>query len=95
MSSDGQPAGQGGPEDVSEEDRERLRRAHHRLRRASQELEALLAPRSMRGRWEPVAAPAEVVETVRSDLVTAYAEVWRLHQELFGWDPPAGAEGSA
>ena len=78
------------PEDLSEEDRERVRRAHHRLRKASQELEALVAPRSMRGRWEPVTAPPEVVQTVRAELAAAYAEVGRVHHELYGWQPPAG-----
>lgn len=80
--------GGGGPEDVSEDQREAIRRAHHRLRKASQELEALVVPRSMRGRWEPVVAPPEVIETVRSEMVAAYAEVTRLHHELLGWEPP-------
>jgi hypothetical protein len=77
-----------GPKDLSEQERERLRLAHHRLRKASQELEALLAPRSMRGRWEPVAAPPEVVDTVRADLEAAYQEVRRAHAELLGWEAP-------
>jgi len=72
--------------DMADEDRELIRRAHHRLRKASQELEAVLVPRSMRGRWEPVAAPPEVIDTLRSDLVAAYRELGRLHQELLGWD---------
>ena len=70
------------------EDRERIRRAHHRLRKASQELEALIAPRSMRGRWEPVEAPPEVIDSVRSELSAAWAELGRLNQELLGWPPP-------
>ncbi len=78
------------PQELSEEDRERLRLAHHRLRKASQELEALLASRTLRGRWEPVPAPPEVVDTVRAELQAAYAEVCRVHEELLGWDPPAG-----
>jgi len=76
-----------GAEGLTEEARELLRRAHHRLRRASQELEALIAPVSMRGRWEPVVAPPEVVATVRSELSAAYHELGRLHHELLGWDP--------
>ena len=74
-----------GAEGLAEADRELIRRAHHRLRKASQELEALLVPVSMRGRWEPVAAPPEVIDTVRSELFAAYREVERLHRELLGW----------
>ncbi len=76
-----------GTDGLSEEDRELIRRAHHRLRKASQELEALLAPRSMRGRWEPVVPPPEVIDAVRSELSAAYREVGRLHHELLGWEP--------
>ncbi len=74
-----------GADGLAEEDREVLRRAHHRLRKASQELEALIAPRSMRGRWEPVVAPPEVIQTVRSELSAAWSELERLHRELLGW----------
>ncbi len=72
------------PEDLSEDDRERLRRAHHRLRKASQELEALTVPRPVRGRWEFVAAPPEVLATALTELADAYREVTRLHEDLFG-----------
>ena len=80
-------------EGLSEEDRELIRRAHHRLRKASQELEAVVAPRSIRGRWEPVSAPPEVVDAVRSALSEAYGELGRLHHRLLGWDPPSGESG--
>ncbi|MDP8976232.1 MAG: hypothetical protein M3N28_07705 [Actinomycetota bacterium] len=87
-----------GPGDLTEEDRELIRRAHHRLRKASQELEALVAPRSMRGRWEPVVAPPEVVDNVRSELSAAWAALGRLQHELLGWpagDGPGGPEAPA
>ncbi len=80
------------PEDLTEEDREGIRLAHHRLRKASQELEALLATRSMRGRWEPVSAPQEVLDTARLELANAYRAVNDLHQELLGWDRPSSLE---
>ena len=86
MSGDGGPRA---PEELSEQDRERIRLAHHRLRKASQELEAFLATKSMRGRWEPVPAPPEVLETARAELAAAYEAVRRLEQELLGWGPPA------
>ena len=82
--------GHPGPQDLSEAGRERIRLAHHRLRKASQELEALLASRSVRGRWEPVPAPPEVIDTVRVELQAAYDEVCRVHAELLGWESPAG-----
>ncbi len=85
-----QPAG---AEGLTEEDRELIRRAHHRLRKASQELEALVAPRSMRGRWEPVVAPPEVVETVRSQLSAAWVALGRLQHELLGWPAGDGSGG--
>ncbi|MDQ3570370.1 MAG: hypothetical protein M3396_07055 [Actinomycetota bacterium] len=88
----------GGPggKDLGEEDLERIRRAHHGLRRASQELEALVAPKSVRGRWEPVAAPQEVLDTVRAEFQAAYHEVLATQQELLGWDGPEGvADDSA
>jgi hypothetical protein len=88
--SDRQPS----PDQLSEEDRERIRLAHHRLRKASQELEALVAPRSMRGRWEPVPAPPEVMDTVRRELADAYEEVAKVHHELLGWAPPGGGAGA-
>lgn len=81
---------QGGPrppEDLSEDDRERLRRAHHRLRKASQELEALTVPRPVRGRWAFVAAPPEVMATVRADFRDAYRELTGLYEDLLGWEP--------
>ncbi len=74
------------PEDLSEDDRERLRRAHHGLRKASQELEALTVPRPVRGRWDFVAAPPEVVMTALTELADACREVTTLHEELFGRD---------
>ncbi len=77
---------QPGADDLSEEDRELIRRAHLRLRKASQELEELVAPRSMRGRWEPVVAPPEAIDAVRSELSAAYRELGRLHHELMGWE---------
>ena len=82
---------QGTAGELSEDSRELIRRAHHRLRKASQELEALIAPRSMRGRWEPVVAPPEVIDNVRSELSAAWAELGRLHHELLGWTPEGGS----
>ena len=76
------------PEDLGEEERERIRRAHHRLRKASQEMESLTAPGTLRGRWEPVPAPPEVMETVRAELARAWRDLWVVHNEVLGWELP-------
>lgn len=80
------------PEELTEEDREQLRRAHIRLRKTSQDLEALLATPKMRGRWDPAPVPAEAMEGAKSELVKAYAKLWTLQHELLGWDLPAGLD---
>jgi len=74
------------PEDLSEEERKRLRRAHERLRTASQELQALEATEPIKNRWEPEPAPAEFLEGGRTDLYRAYAELVACHRELLGYD---------
>lgn len=80
------------PEDLTEDEREQLRRAHIRLRKTSQDLEALLATPKMRGRWDPAPVPAEAMDGAKAELVKAYAKVWLLQRDLLGWDPPDGVE---
>ena len=80
------------PEELTEDEREELRRAHIRLRKTSQDLEALLATPKMRGRWDPAPVPAEAMEGAKSELVKAYAKLWKLHCDLLGWEPPAGLD---
>lgn len=82
------PAEERSPQDLSEEDAERVRRAHHRLRKASQDLEAFTAPRHMRGRWEPAPVPAEAMDAARAELEVAYRAVWDAYRELLGWAGP-------
>ncbi len=71
-------------QDLTEEQRERIRLAHGRLRRASQECESLVATKPVRGRWEPAPVPPEVLETASAELHRAYQDVVRLHEELLG-----------
>lgn len=78
------------PEELTEDEREELRRAHIRLRKTSQDLEALLATPKMRGRWDPAPVPEEAMEGARSELVKAYAKLWLLQRELLGWELPDG-----
>ncbi len=81
------------PEELTEEEREKLRRAHIGLRKASQDLEALLATPKMRGRWDPAPVPAEAMEGAKSELVKAYTKLWNLQRDLLGWELPAGLDG--
>lgn len=77
------------PEDLAEDEAERLRRAHHGLRKASQDLEAFTAPRRMRGRWEPQPVPDEAMDAARHEMAASWAALWREYAELLGWEPPA------
>jgi hypothetical protein len=79
------------PEDLSEEERQRLHRAHQRLRNASQALEALTVIEPMKGRWTPTPAPLEALESAQLALHEASQEVWRAQWELLGWEAPTGA----
>ena len=77
------------PEDLTEDEAERLRRAHHRLRKASQDLEAFTAPRRMRGRWEPQPVPDEAMDAARGEMAVSWDALWRDYADLLGWGPPA------
>ena len=72
------------PEHLDEAERARLSRAHHRLRNASQALEALTATPKQKGRWDPRPPTDEALEAARSELREAYEAVWRVEAELFG-----------
>lgn len=76
------------PEDLSEDERRQLRRAHERLRSASQELQALEATEPIKNRWEPEPAPPEILELARSGVHDAYRELARCHREMLGWELP-------
>ena len=77
------------PEDLTEDERRRLRRAGERLRTASKELESLVATDPIKNRWTPEPAPPEILEAARTELATAWRELTRSYSELLGWDPPA------
>jgi hypothetical protein len=81
-----------GAEELSAEERQRLRRAHERLRTASKELEVLVATEPIKNRWAPEPAPAEILETARSDLQEAWAGVLRCQREILGWDAGPGPQ---
>ncbi len=77
------------PEDLSADERKALRRAHERLRTASQDLQALEATEPIKNRWEPEPVPADMLDAARVDVYRAHAELARCHRELLGWEPPA------
>jgi hypothetical protein len=79
-----------GSDELTAEERLRLRRAHERLRAASKELEALIATEPIKGRWAPEPAPPEILDAARAALQRAYEEVMRGHQEILGWQDEAG-----
>ena len=72
------------PADLDEDERGRLSRAHHRLRVASQALEALTASPKQRGRWDPKPPTDEALEAARGELRAAWDAVWRVEGELLG-----------
>ncbi|MGI8684315.1 MAG: hypothetical protein ACR2MO_04365 [Acidimicrobiales bacterium] len=80
------------PQDLDEDEAEQLRRAHVRLRKASQDLEALTVPKRMKGRWDNAAVPDEAMGGARRELAAAYGAVWASYGGLLGWPaPPTGA----
>ncbi len=79
------------PEELSEEQRQRLHRAHQRLRNASHALEALTVVQPVRGRWVATPVPVEALAAAQNDLHDASQELWRAQQELLCCEPPAGA----
>ena len=73
------------PQDLDEDEAERLRRGHFRLRKASQDLEAFTVPKRMRGRWDNAPVPAEAMDAARAELAAAYQALGAAYEELLGW----------
>ena len=74
------------PEDLTEDQRRRLRRASEGLRTAAQELQSLVATEPIKNRWPPEPAPPEILAAARGELQTAWEELARSYRELLGWD---------
>ncbi|MEW6152428.1 MAG: hypothetical protein AB1673_00360 [Actinomycetota bacterium] len=72
------------PEELDDDERARLSRAHHRLRNASQALEALTATPRQRGRWDPKAPTDEALAGARAELRAAWDAMWAAEAELLG-----------
>jgi hypothetical protein len=86
--SDAGDAQQAGTEEtqLGADERQRLRRAHERLRAASKELESLVATEPIKNRWEPEAAPPEILEAARAELAQAWERVIACQREVLGWE---------
>lgn len=74
------------PEELTDDERRQLRRAHERLRTATHEVMALVATEPMKNRWEPEPAPPEILDAARSELQTAWDELSGRYRDLLGWE---------
>lgn len=74
------------PEQLTDDERRRLRRAHERVRSATQEVMSLVATEPIKNRWEPEPAPPEILDAARGELQTAWDELSRCYRELLGWE---------
>jgi hypothetical protein len=76
------------PEELDEDGRLRLHRAHQRLRNASQAFEALTVIEKVKGRWAATPAPPEALAAAGGELDESYRELWAVLDELLGLKPP-------
>jgi hypothetical protein len=74
------------PGELSAQERQELRRAHERLRAASQELQALIATEPIKNRWAPEPAPPEILQAAKASYAEAVARVATRQREILGWD---------
>jgi uncharacterized membrane protein len=77
------------PEELTDDERRQLRRAHERLRTATQEVMSLVATEQIKNRWAPEPAPPEILDAARQELQTAWDGLTRSYRELLGWEPPS------
>jgi hypothetical protein len=76
------------PDELDDDARQRLHRAHQRLRNASQAFEALTVIEKVKGRWSATPAPPEALEAAGSELSQSYQELWVILDELLSLSPP-------
>jgi hypothetical protein len=74
-------------DELDAEERQRLHRAHQRLRNASQALEALTVVEPVRGRWVAKSAPPEALDAAQADLRDAWHELWQAQRDVLGLAP--------
>ncbi|MCA1603922.1 MAG: hypothetical protein LC808_02705 [Actinobacteria bacterium] len=80
------------PEELTEQERQRLHQAHQRLRNASHALEALTVVEPVRGRWVATPAPLEALQAAQDDLYEAGQEFWRTQHELLSLRPSSSTD---
>lgn len=80
------------PEELTEQERQRLHQAHQRLRNASNALEALTVVKPVRGRWVAKPAPLDALQAAQDDLYDAGQELWRTQYELLSLQPSSVAD---
>jgi hypothetical protein len=76
------------PDELDEDERQRLHRAHQRLRNASQAFEALTVIEKVKGRWAATPAPPEALTGAGVEFSQSYREVWEVLGELLSLSPP-------
>jgi hypothetical protein len=76
------------PDELDDDARQRLHRAHQRLRNASQAFEALTVIEKVKGRWAATPAPPEALAAAGGELEAAYRELWTALDELLSLAPP-------
>jgi hypothetical protein len=74
------------PDELTQDERRQLRRAHERVRTATHEVMALVATEPIKNRWEPEPAPPEILEAARRELDTAWEGLMGSYRELLGWE---------
>lgn len=74
------------PDELTEDERRQLRRAHERLRTATYEVMALVATEPIKNRWAPEPAPPKIMDAARSELQAAWDELGNRYRELLGWE---------
>ena len=74
------------PDELTEDERRQLRRAHERVRTATHEVMALVATEPIKNRWEPEPAPPEILDAARRELETAWGGLMSSYRELLGWE---------
>jgi len=77
------------PDELDDDARQRLHRAHQRLRNASQAFEALTVIEKVRGRWAATPAPPEALAAAGSELSESYRDLWAVLDELLSLTPPS------
>jgi hypothetical protein len=84
--SDAADNGQTEATQLGADERQRLRRAHERLRTASKDLESLIATEPIKNRWEPEPAPPEILDAARAELAQAWQRVLACQRDVLGWE---------